>query len=321
MKKIQIKTPSRLHLGFLNLRGDFGRIYGSLGIGIDKPNFVIDAEISDSNSLEVMGLRKVDVKRYAEIFLKHFNLEKKVGVKINVSEEIPKHIGLGSGTQLALGVGFSLAKLFKKKISVENISEIMKRGKISGAGTYIFKHGGFVVDAGKKINNNEKIPPLLFHHSFPKEWFFVVVVPNIGEGFHGKKEKENFKKIQTVSKKEVKETFRLVWMKMIPALIEKDISSFGKAITELDKKTGKVFSRVQKGVYSHKLTEKGVKFLLKEKAYGAGQSSWGPSFYGLFDNKDKVLNIKEKLLKEKFFNNAKIFITKAQNSGAKIIKK
>jgi DnaK suppressor protein len=42
--KVYVKTPSRLHLGLLDLNGDLGRIFGGLGVGIDYPNLILEAQ-------------------------------------------------------------------------------------------------------------------------------------------------------------------------------------------------------------------------------------------------------------------------------------
>ncbi|MER3458075.1 MAG: GHMP kinase, partial [Chloroflexota bacterium] len=32
--RIRVKTPARLHLGLLDINGDLGRLYGSIGVAI-----------------------------------------------------------------------------------------------------------------------------------------------------------------------------------------------------------------------------------------------------------------------------------------------
>lgn len=315
MKKIQIKTPSRLHLGFLDLKGDSGMLYGSVGVAIEKPNFVIEAEISDS--LEVEGPGREEVLGYAKRFLKTFNLEENVRIKI--IRTIPEHIGLGSGTQSALAVGLAISKLLNLEISIEKVSEMMGRGKVSGIGTYAFKLGGFLIDGGKR-SDEKKMPPILFHHPLPEDWFWVMGIPKIEKGLSGREEDNAFQNLPKPKKELVKGIFRLVWGKIVPAVMGKDIVSFGNSITELDKKTGECFSKNQKGVYfSHEVAE-GVKFLLKEGAYGAGQSSWGPGFYGLTKGEKNAIRLQDKL-KQFLSNNGKVFITNTENKGAKIYKK
>jgi beta-ribofuranosylaminobenzene 5'-phosphate synthase len=77
------------------------------------------------------------------------------------------------------------------------------------------------------------------------------------------------------------EVCRLTQLLLMPALVERDIESFGRAITAIDRKTGAYFSDVQGGLYSHEGANETVAAMLREGAFGAGQSSWGPAVYGL----------------------------------------
>src|SRR3989304_4616182 len=63
--KITVKTPSRLHLGILDVNGNLGRMYGSIGLAIQQPNVVI--EITKSENLEIEGEDKERVKETSEI--------------------------------------------------------------------------------------------------------------------------------------------------------------------------------------------------------------------------------------------------------------
>ncbi|MDJ0269634.1 MAG: hypothetical protein NXY59_03620 [Aigarchaeota archaeon] len=60
-------------------------------------------------------------------FLEKYHVEAKVS--INVKQTIPEHVGLGSGTQLALAVATALAKLFNIQVSVRNLALVMGRGE------------------------------------------------------------------------------------------------------------------------------------------------------------------------------------------------
>ncbi len=42
--RVKVRTPSRLHFSMVDLRGDLGRIFGSVGVAIDRPNIVLEAE-------------------------------------------------------------------------------------------------------------------------------------------------------------------------------------------------------------------------------------------------------------------------------------
>ena len=53
MKGVQVTTTARLHLGFLDLAGDLGRRFGSIGLAIDA--FETRVELCEAASFEVLG--------------------------------------------------------------------------------------------------------------------------------------------------------------------------------------------------------------------------------------------------------------------------
>ena len=133
------------------------------------------------------------------------------------------------------------------------------------------------------------------------------------------KEKKVFDRIsapQNVAEK----ISHLVLMKMLPALIERDIKSFGSSLTAIQELVGKSFSQYQEGSYHSKASEAIVQFLLKNGATGSGQSSWGPTVYGIVDGKKGSEELKGKVgsfMRAKGFG-GHVFCTTANNKGASI---
>ena len=84
-------------------------------------------------------------------------------------------------------------------------------------------------------------------------------------------------------------------MKMLPALVEKDIANFGQALTGIQYMVGDCFASVQGGRFSNPLSEKVVDFLLDRGAAGVGQSSWGPTVYGLIQGRDQARQLAKKV--------------------------
>jgi beta-ribofuranosylaminobenzene 5'-phosphate synthase len=93
-------------------------------------------------------------------------------------------------------------------------------------------------------------------------------------------------------------------MKMLPALVEKDISAFGESINDAQR-IG--FKKIEV-----ELQNPGVRRLLKicqENSYGAGLSSFGPAIYSLVDGEKRIL--------KKVGSDAQIIFTNADNIGVK----
>ena len=91
--KVYVKTPARLQLGLIDLNGDLGRLFGGLGVGIDRPNVVLEAQPSEK--LTVAGERNERTKALAKRFFETYGV--KTRASINVKQAIPEHSGLGSG--------------------------------------------------------------------------------------------------------------------------------------------------------------------------------------------------------------------------------
>jgi beta-ribofuranosylaminobenzene 5'-phosphate synthase len=311
--KVYVKTPSRLHLGLIDLNGDLGRLFGGIGVGIDRPSVVLEAQRSER--LAVTGEKNERVKALAKRFFKAYNI--KANANINVKQAIPEHAGLGSGTQLALAVATALSKLFNVNASVQELAKTMGRGQRTSVGTTIFEQGGFVVDGGKSINKN-CFPATILRQQFPHDWVFVVAIPNVKKGLAKNEENAAFRALAPMTAEDAGKMCRLTMMKLLPSLVERDIKSFGEALTQIQKVIGEYFAKVQGGTYSSLAATDGIALMQKLGAYGAGQSSWGPAFYGL-TQKDEAKEIKSKV--QAFLNKSvggQVFVAKANNRGAYI---
>lgn len=314
--EVIVSTPARLHFGIIDMRGDLGRIHGSVGVAIHDPRLIINA--TRSSILKATGPRSRRVLEFAKIILDDAGISE--GVDFRVIKDIPEHKGFGSGTQLALAVGASISRLFDLNLDIANLSMKLSRSKVSGIGAHTFQHGGFIIDGGHSVKKVKDAPPLVFHSDIPLSWRFVIGIPDINQTLSGEMEKKAFKEFEPPSQELVGEVARLILMKMIPSIIEKDIVAFGESMTDLDFKFGEYWLKVQGGRFSHPIIEEGVNHLLKSGSYGVGQSSWGPAFYGLADGEKHARELTENL--SEFLNSqgrrGKAFFTEADNIGAMI---
>jgi beta-RFAP synthase len=318
---LTLKTPSRLHLGLLDLNGSLNRIFGSIGVTIHKPGIVL--EISEAGELMIQGDTTGRVEVLVRRFLHHYKI--KEPVKVHLKERIPEHVGLGSGTQLSLAVAFGLAKFFQKDIPIPELARVMVRGCRSGIGIAAFTQGGFLVDGGHPLTpslpqRDVSPPPILFRYPFPENWMFLVVIPEIQKGLSGEKEQRAFEQLLPVSPYRVGEVCRILVMQMLPALIEENLKVFGEALTQIQKLVGSYFETVQGGLFADKICEQLIEYMLSCGAAGAGQSSWGPTVYGLVEGNDQAQELASKV--EEFLHGkvkATLFPVHGQNTGVEII--
>lgn len=283
---------------------------------VKSPRLVL--EVEESSNTQVTGTRSTRAEEIIDEILSLKQVES--GVSVKIIEDIPEHMGFGSGTQLSIALGTALNRIFDLGLTYEEIVIGLGRSRRSGIGSLGFIHGGFIVDGGHSIKDPNHIPPMIHHSDIPENWQFLICVPDINTGFSGQKETNAFKDVGLPSVDLIGEVSRLVLMQMIPSVMEQDIEAFGESITKLDILFGNHWAPVQGGTYSHPRIEECVNKLLELGAYGAGQSSWGPAIYGLVEGEHqaKVLAEEMNTYLNTRPNSGTLFITSVDNQGAKI---
>jgi len=307
---MRIKAPSRLHITLIDLNSEIGRVDGGIGLALELPFIEIEAKKSDVFSIR--GKYKERTEQVAKKFIELVGLAK-AGVELEVTKSFEEHMGLGMGTSLTLSTCKAISELYKLNLSGNEIASLMGRGSTSGIGTAGFEHGGFILDGGHSIEakpdflpssaSKAKPAPVLVRHDFP-DWKIAIVIPK-GIKVHGSGEVNIFKTHCPIPRNEIEKLSHTILMKVLPAVVEKDISAFGAGITEIQK-IG--FKQIEVNLQSNK-----VRVILKkcqELSYGAGLSSFGPAIYCIVEDEDK--------LREEVGREAKIIFTKANNTGAKV---
>jgi len=322
--KVYVRTPSRLHFSLIDMNGQLGRIDGSLGLALNYPNVTLEA--SKSDDLRVQGEERALVEKLASAFLKHFRIQS--GAQIEVKSTIPKHVGLGSNTQLSLAVASVLLRIYGIKKTTRELAIVMKRGGTSGVGVAAFEKGGLILDGGHSYGrggekqsflpsrvSKARPAPVLVRYTFPEDWFFVIAIPHIHRGVHGEEEISVFKERCPIKAAYVGKACRIVLMKILPALLERNIEEFGSGLTELQDAG---FASATRDLM-HPIVRRCIRFMLKKGAYGAGQSSFGPSTFGLVQGEDEAGKLRDSVidfLEEK--GGGDVFYTSANNRGATV---
>ena len=271
---VRVEAPARLHLGMLAVAGNGERRFGGLGVAVDRPTVVVEARMADELSAE-----GADAERALAFARRcHEALGLPGGAHLNVLEAIPPHVGLGSGTKLALAVGQALAAVHGRTVEAPRLAQAVGRAARSAVGTWTFALGGLVVEGGVR-RGEERPAPLLARHPMPEQWRVVLVVPRAEAGLSGVAEEAAFR--QLVPSPERSATIaQLVLTSLLPALVEGEVEEFGVALTRIQQLVGDAFATVQGGRF-HPRAGALVEALLGNGAAGAGQSSWGPAVYGI----------------------------------------
>ena len=319
----RVVAPARLHLGFLDLHGGLGRRFGGVGISLKSP--VTELRLSQAPELEVSGPGCAKVLELVARFDRSYGVETRA--QIETLRVIPEHRGLGSGTQLALAAGHALNWLHGLGLSSREMAQHLGRGRRSGIGVGAFDGGGMVADGGKSdgADSGGLPPPLIIQLPFPEEWRIVLIFDEgEAEGLHGRNEEVAFSELPVFSAKCAGFLSRIVMMKMLPALVERDGSSFADAIGEFQALVGSYFSPAQGGGFRSPGIRKILDYLNENDIKGTGQSSWGPTAFVIADDRDGAENLKTRIeefvANDAFFNSLRIrlLITAGNNRGGEI---
>ena len=309
ISSVSVIAPARLHMGFLDLSGSLGRQFGSIGVALNEPVTQLVISASDKKYIE-----NKSVSKYLTIFCKAFDVSD--ALNIAIVETIPEHIGLGSGTQMALAIGAGLNAFYDLKLSVRDIAAVMDRGLRSGIGIGVFEQGGFVVDGGR--GKNTITPPMLAHFDVPENWRIILVFDKRGQGLHGQQEIQAFKTLPPFPRSEVERLSYLLLMQALPAIAEKDLARFGDVITELQRAVGEHFSPAQGGIFSSGDVAESMNWLANRGAVAVGQTSWGPTGFCLVENAEIAENLIQSA-QASFSKTSLIFsVVSARNCGGEV---
>jgi beta-ribofuranosylaminobenzene 5'-phosphate synthase len=285
-----VEAYARLHFGVLDLRGSAGRWFGGLGAAASAPSLLVSASRADR--LIVDGEDVVRTTSFAQQFLDHHRLRS--GAYVHVHRSLPSHAGLGSGTQLALAIARALAEIHDIEPDTSALARAMGRAQRSAIGTWTFAHGGLVVEGGRRAMRDE-CGPLIARLPFPDTWRCVVVVPDGPPGISGADEAEAFARLPSPSEHDVEHVSHLVLMVLLPALADADLESFGRALSEIQEVTGRWFAPAQGGTFASGPSYTLVRRLAEWGAAGVGQSSWGPTVYGIVDGDGAAARLVERV--------------------------
>ena len=283
---VRVTTSARLHLGFLDLSGEFGRRFGSLGLAID--GFETRVEMRRASHFAAAGAEAARVERLVAILAQAHGVSSALAVE--VSAAIPAHAGLGSGTQLALALALAFRRLQGLDDDTFADALALARGARSGIGLALFECGGFVLDVGRGAKT--ALPPVVSQLTFPSDWRAVLLIdPHIG-GAHGEAERAAFAVLPAFPSQTAAEICQRVLMQVLPGVAEADFEAFGAGVTAIQRRLGDHFAQAQGGGrYTSSRVGQVASRLERVGALGVGQSSWGPTGFAFARDPDEAARL------------------------------
>ena len=288
-----VEAAARLHFGVLDLRGSLGRWFGGIGAAAPAPTLLVSACADDE--LIVEGVDAERVSTFANRFLAHHGV--RGGARLVVHRALPAHAGLGSGTQLALAVARALAEIHAIPADAPSLARAVGRGARSAIGTWTFAGGGLVVDGGRR-HGSDAVAPLVARLPFPPEWRCIVAIPDAAPMISGEAEEAAFGQLAPPSDHDVEHVAHVVLLGLLPALAEGDLTSFGAALSTIQSMNGRWFESIQGGTFVPGPTAELVRRMTEWGATGVGQSSWGPSVYGIVEGDEAARRVADRVRNE-----------------------
>jgi beta-ribofuranosylaminobenzene 5'-phosphate synthase len=320
-RRVVIQTPSRLHLTLTDLTGSSGRVDGGVGVSLDEPNILLEAERCED--LVAVGEGADRALAAARAVQKHLNLG---GARLSIRSGYKMHVGLGGGTQLGIAAGKALCELYHQPLSVREIARIIARGGTSGIGTAAFETGGFLIDGGHSFGPGKdkmsfspssacggvRPAAVTMRHDFPRDWKIILALPEIAAGAHGKREVDIFREYCPLPVAEVHELCYQILVRMVPSLVEENLDDFGAAVNRVQE-IG--FKKIEV-MLQHPVVHRLMASMRDAGAACAGLSSFGPAVYAITDTGGRDIEAAaSEAMKDV---GGKVLVTRARNEGARV---
>jgi beta-ribofuranosylaminobenzene 5'-phosphate synthase len=278
----RVTTGGRVHFGFCNLSLSRPRLYGGLGVALAEPTLTVSATPAPVVDAPPQ------LASYAERAAALLGVP---GADVELVEGLPRHVGLGSGTQLALATLAAVAAAHDEPAAPRSRAPELGRGGRSGVGVAAFEAGGFVLDAGhpttlfttgRPADGEWSVPPVAARHEVPDEWRFVLVRPAVEPGRDGDDEDASLRAVvEDAAPSVADDVARVVVQRLLPAVADGDVADFGAAAARVNRLNGRWYADEQGGVYRPPVGALVDRLGEAPAVSGAGQSSWGPTVWGV----------------------------------------
>ena len=309
---VTVSVAARLHLGFLDLNGGLGRRFGSLGLALEEPDTLI--EISRSPADQAAGPQAERALPHLAKMVEGLGLP--AGHSLRIDRAIPPHAGLGSGTQLALGIAAAVRRLHRLAIDVEADALLLDRSARSGLGAGFFREGGVALDGGR--GDADRPAPIVARLPFPDEWRVLLIFDPARQGVHGPAELAAFRGLAPFPATLAGHLCRLALMQALPAVAEGEIGPFGRAVTEIQAHVGDHFAGAQGGRYASPNVAAVLDLLARHGVDGYGQSSWGPTGFAFAASEAEARRLQRLVAALASSSGLETRIVRGRNHGALI---
>lgn len=292
---VRIVTGSRLHFGMLSFGQPETRQFGGLGAMVRQPE--LEIEIRGAGAFSVTGPMAERVAETVRRIVRAGWIHELPACEIEVLRAPRPHVGLGSGTQLALAVAEGLKVLCDlPPRTAGELAQATGRGARSAIGLNGFLEGGLLLEAGK--HPGDVAAPLVARVAIPEEWRFLLLAPRDEQGLSGAAESQAFERLAPVPPDRTDALCRLAVLEILPSAALADFSRFSRALYEFGHLAGLCFAGAQGGAFSSPRVAALVAELRRRGVTGVCQSSWGPTVAAVFADQAEAEGFWRELARE-----------------------
>lgn len=310
----KLTVGARLHFGLLAFE-DEESSFGGTGVMIDRPGLELRMYLADS--FHAGGVLSDRILHFARLW-QEATARKLPRVHLAARGTLRDHAGLGCGTQLGLAVGTLLSKAAQFPLpDLETLAATVNRARRSAIGCHGFLQGGFLLETGHRQPHG--FPKLAFRAPLPSSWRIVLAIQRQVHGRHGEEEESGFRELARIPGSTTDQLLRLVRNEMIPGLEQRDARRFGEAVYEYGCLAGDCYVSLQGGRYANRLCEELVQRMREFGISGVGQSSWGPTIFGLCEDALQAEALFAHLRERYSENEMHLEISQPMNEGARLV--
>jgi beta-ribofuranosylaminobenzene 5'-phosphate synthase len=322
---IEVCTPGRLHLGMISFGNPAVRSFG--GVGVMVEGLGVAVRMKPAAALTASGPLADRAVAFARHCADAWALGD-VSCEVNVMAAPPAHVGLGSGTQLALAVAAGMRQLFladepvqvEKRFTTEeafHLAAAVGRGKRSCVGIYGFAGGGLISEAGRFADDPaEPVSPLVARVALPEAWRCVVLIRRRAEGLHGEAEKAAFARLPPVPVEISAELARIAADELMPAAHRGGFAAFSDALYRYGRLAGKPFDPESSRLSFHDAIGSLIELVGECGVRGAAQSSWGPAVMACCESATAAENLVAQLTGRGLAADCDMIVTRFDRHGA-----
>lgn len=308
---IQITTGCRLHFGPLAVGATTGRAFGGLGLMLDEPGIRLTAMPGEQDRYAGSAEHAECVSEALRGVRERTGSLAAAGLEVTLHSAIPRHLGLGSGTQLALAT--AQAALGPTLVPAVRLARYAGRGARSAIGIHGFEQGGLLVDAGKRAA--DAVGTLAARVAFPSDWPILLWTPRDGRGLSGADERRAFNRLAPMPASLTDRLCGFVLRELLPSLGDRVWEEFCGGLREYGRLVGEYFAPIQGGLWADAHAPQIVDWLRRRGVMGVAQSSWGPTLAAVLPEQ----SVAEDLVRQWPFDRGEVQLTQARNHGAEVV--